>query len=114
MVLMMNTNANTKETTMAKFAIYQLPETSASIRDLYFLKPHEIEAISDEYELVGYTEAADLNGVFFNGNVDRKAVTVLGDMHSVSVGDIIHDLDTDCTHVVERYGFARIMMKECA
>ncbi len=109
MVLMANTNKGTK---MAKFAIYQLPETSASIRDLYFLKPHEVEAISDEYELVGYTEAADLNGVFFNGNVDRDSVTVLGDMHSVSVGDIIHDLDTDCTHVVERYGFARIMMKE--
>lgn len=98
---------------MNKYAIYQLPETSASIRDLYFLKPHEIEAISDEYELVGYTEAADLSGVFFNGNVDRDQVTVLGDMHSVSVGDIIHDLDVDCTHVVDRFGFVRIDMKEC-
>ena len=99
---------------MTKYAIYQLPETSSSIRDLYFLKPHEIEAISDEYELVGYTEAPDLNGVFFNGNVDRDSITVLGDMHSISVGDIIHDLDVDCTFVVENYGFARIMMKEVA
>jgi len=108
---MTTTNKGTK---MAKYAIYQLPETSTSIRDLYFLKPSEVEAISDEYELVGYTEAADLNGVFFNGNVDRDSVTVLGEMHSVSVGDIIHDLDVDATFVVERFGFARIMMKECA
>jgi hypothetical protein len=103
---------NKKGNEMTKYAIYQLPETHAMIRDMYFLKPAEIEAISDEYELVGTTEAADLNGVFFNGNVDRDSITVLGDMHSISVGDIIHDLDVDAMFVVERYGFARIMMKE--
>ena len=106
---------------MAKFAIYQLPETSASIRDLYFLKPSEIEAISDEYELVATVTAKSLEDVFQLGNFmgcdlddNESKIEIHGPMHSVSVGDIIHDLDTDCTHVVERYGFARIMMKEAA
>lgn len=101
------------------FAVYQLPETSASIRDLYFLKPAEIEAISDEYELVAIGQADSLSEVFSLGNGQPSGhrggwMRSEKPRRSVSVGDIIHDLDTDCTHVVERYGFARIMMKEVA
>jgi hypothetical protein len=35
-------------------------------------------------------------------------------MHSVSVGDIVHNLDTDETFVVARFGFEKITMKEVA
>ena len=105
---------------MMNFAVYQLPEDSSSIRDLYFLKPSEIEAISDEYELVAIGQADSLDEVFSLGNGQPSGHrggwmrSEKWPRRSVSVGDIIHDLDTDCTHVVERYGFARIVMKEVA
>ena len=97
---------------MARFALYQVPFENDLIRDIRFMKPSEIEAVSDQYEVVATVEAKDLDEVFFFGNMKREKFNVVGEMVSVSVGDIIHDLDTDCTHVVENYGFARIMMKE--
>jgi hypothetical protein len=108
---------NKKGNAMMNFALYQLPETSSSIRDLYFLKPSEIEAISDEYELVAIGQADSLSEVFSMGNGQPSGhrggcMKSLQPRRSVSVGDIIHDLDTDCVHVVARYGFDRIVMKE--
>jgi len=101
---------------MSAYAVYQLPEDNAMIRELSFLKPSEVEAISDEFELVARIDARSLDEVFRIGNFvseeDESLREVVGTMRSISVGDIIHDLDTDCVHVVERYGFARIMMKE--
>ena len=102
---------------MMNFALYQLPETSTKIRDLYFLSPSEIEEISDEYELVATGQADSLDEVFSMGNGQPSGhrggcMKSVQPRHSVSVGDIIHDLDTDCMHVVARYGFDRIVMKE--
>jgi hypothetical protein len=106
---------------MTKYTVYQLPETSSSIRDLYFLKPAEIEAISDEYELVATVTAKSLEDVFHLGNFmgcdlddNESKIEIHGPMHSVSVGDIIHNLDTDETFVVARFGFEKITMKEVA
>jgi len=101
---------------MTKFAVYQLPFENPKIRDLSFLKPTEVEAISDEFELVAQVDARSLDQVFRIGNFvskeDETLIQVLGDMHSISVGDIIHNLETDETHVVARYGFDKINMKE--
>lgn len=104
---------------MTRYAIYQLPSESKHMRDLFFMKPSQIEAISDEYEIVAVLKAKSLDEVFTIGNfigVDSESsesrFEFLTKMRSVSVGDIIHDMDVDCTFVVERFGFARIMMKE--
>ena len=103
-----------------RFAIYQLPFENENSRDLSFMKPQEVEAISDQFEFVAVIEAKDLNHVFAISNCcgeDPKLETLIErieEMHSISVGDIIHDLETDETWVVSNYGFDLINMKECA
>jgi hypothetical protein len=103
---------------MTQFAVYQLPFENPKIRDLSFLKPTEVEAISDEFELVARVDARSLDEVFRIGNFvckeDKTLIQVLGKMHSISVGDIIHNLTTDETFVVARFGFEKINMMEAA
>jgi len=99
-----------------KFAVYQVPEETPMnlIRDISFFTPKEVEAVSEYHELVGYCDAVDLEQVFFYGNMEHEKFTVVGPMRSVSVGDIIHNLETDETFVVARMGFEKISMKEAA
>ena len=103
-----------------RFAIYQLPFENENVRDLTFMEASEIEAISDQYEFVAMIDARDLNHVFAISNCcgeDPKLETLIErvlPMHSISVGDIIHDLESDETWVVSNYGFDLINMKECA
>lgn len=101
---------------MTRYAVYQLPFENPKIRDLSFMKPNEIEEISGDYELVATVDARSLDEVFRIGNfvseADSTLIEVLGEMHSISVGDIIHNLETDETHVVDRIGFVKINMKE--
>lgn len=110
---MMNEKGNT---VMNQYAVYQLPEGSKFIRDLYFMSAKEIAEISDEYEFVARIDARSLDEVFRIGNFvcleDETLRQVFGSMHSISVGDIIHNLDTDTAHVVAKYGFEEINMKE--
>jgi hypothetical protein len=105
---------NRKGIEMSKFALYQVPFENDLIRDIRFMNPLEVEAVSDQFELVGMVEAKDLGEVFSFGNMNREMFNVVGDMVSVSVGDIIHNLETDETHVVDRIGFVKINMKEVA
>ena len=93
------------------YAVYQVPFENDLIRDKSFMSPEQIEEVSDQYELVGTVEAVDLDQVFFYGNMQREKFTVVGEMVSVSVGDIIHNLTTDETFVVEMMGFKKIYMK---
>lgn len=101
---------------MSRYAVYQLPELHAKIRDLSFLSPAEVEEISGDYEVVATVDARSLDEVFRIGNFvserDMTLIEVVGDMHSISVGDIIHNLVTDETHVVDKIGFVKINMKE--
>jgi hypothetical protein len=103
---------------MTKFAVYQLPFENENTRELTFMSALEIEEISDQYQLVAHIDAVSYDGVFRISNCcgDDPALETLIDraepMHSVSVGDILHDLETDETVVVTNYGFARIYMKE--
>ena len=101
---------------MKEFAVYQLPESNPKIRDMYFMKANEIEAISDEYEFVAAVKANTLDEVFRIGNFvveeDRNSIDIIGEMHSISVGDIIQNVYTDETWVVAPYGFDPINMKE--
>jgi hypothetical protein len=78
------------------------------------MDPLEIEAVSDQYELVGTVEANNPEEVFHFGNIERQKFTVVGEMVSVSVGDIIEEIETGKTWVVDKIGFVLINMKEAA
>ena len=98
-----------------RFAVYQLSDENPKIRDMYFMSTEEIEAISDEYDLVGMIDANDLEQAFTVGNIWAEArINKVGDMRSVSVGDILEDLVTGKTYVVANIGFNEISMKEVA
>ena len=94
-----------------KYALYQVPFENDLIRDIRFMNPLEIEAVSDQFELVATVEADSLDQVFHYGNMQRSKFNVVGEMVSVSVGDIIHNLTTDETFVVDNIGFVKIYMK---
>jgi hypothetical protein len=109
---------NAKGQKMTGYAIYQLPEEHKNIRDLYFMEASEIEAISDSYELVCFVKARTLDEVFRIGNFivesDEQYRTPVKEMHSLSVGDIVHNLETNETWVCAGYGWDKIDMKEAA
>ena len=101
---------------MNQYAIYQLSDENPKIRDLYFMDSKEIESISDEYDFVAAIKAENLDQVFRIGNFvcpeDDEFRAVIGQMRSVSVGDIVECIETGETHVVAKYGFEKITMKE--
>ena len=102
-----------KEIQMKRFAVFQLPEESKFIRDLYFMSAKEIAEISDEYRMVALIDGKTLNDVFEIGNIGPEtSIERIEPMHSVSVGDIIQDVIDDKTYVVDKYGFVKIDMKE--
>jgi hypothetical protein len=63
---------------------------------------------AEYYSPVCEIEAEDLNGVFRIGNVGPEdRITRLGQMHSVSVGDIIVD-PQGVEYIVDRIGFKEL------
>jgi hypothetical protein len=99
---------------MKRFALFQLPEESKFIRDLYFMSAKEIAVISDEYRMVALIDGETLDDVFSIGNMGPESkIERVEPMHSVSVGDIIQDVIDNKTFVVAKYGFEEIDMKEC-
>ena len=102
---------------MAKrqFAVYQLSDDDSRIRDMYFMDKDEIASISADYDMVATIRAEDLEQAFTIGNIWKEdQISMVGDMRSISVGDIIHDLESDKQYVVARFGFEQIEMKEAA
>ena len=98
------------------YMIYQLPFDNENSRDLYFMEPNQIEEISDQFELVARVDARSMDEVFRIANFvcqeDESLIEIVGKMHSLSVGDIVHNLDTDETFVCANYGWNKINMKE--
>ena len=105
---------------MQRYAIYQLPFENANSRDVYFMSPEEIEAISDQYEFVGIIDGLSVDHVFETSNClefmpERESlIERVGEMSSLSVGDIVHNLTTDVTYLCLDCGWATINMKETA
>ncbi len=101
---------------MNKYIIFQLSDENPKIRDLSFMTPQEVEAISDEFELVARIDGRSYDEAFRIGNfvvpADDTLREVVGSMRSVSVGDIIYNIDADEYVVVCNYGFTTIEMKE--
>jgi hypothetical protein len=103
---------------MNRYAIFQLSDDSSSFRDLYFMNTKQIEKISDEYEFVARIDARNLNEVFRIGNFVVEEDETLRDvrvegMRSISVGDIVQNIDDDKCFVCLRNGWEEINMKEC-
>ena len=105
---------------VTRYAVYQLPFENENSRDLSFMEASEIEAISDQYELVAIIDGKSLDDVFHISNACGEVegletlIERIQPMSSISVGDIIHNLETDETWVVANYGFDLINMKEAA
>lgn len=98
-----------------RFAVYQLNSDDARMRDMYFMSAEQIEAISDDYELVATIDANEVEQAFTVGNIGAEArINRVAPMRSVSVGDILEDLVTGKTYVVASFGFDEINMKEAA
>jgi hypothetical protein len=108
---------NRKGNEMKSYLVYQLPFENEKSRDVSFMNEKEIEAISDEFELVARVDARTLDECFRIANFvcedDATLIEVVGKMHSLSVGDIVVDLETDQAYVCASFGWEKIDMKEC-
>ena len=97
---------------MNQYAIYQMSFENPKIRDVYFMSAEEIQEISDQYEFVAAIKANNLDDVFRIGNFvyedDAQYRAVVGQMRSISVGDIIQNIETNETVVVAMMGFEKI------
>ena len=102
---------------MTNYLIYQLPFEHKNKRDMSFFDAKQIEEISDEYELVAQVTARSLDECFRIGNFvceeDQTLIKVVGKMHSLSVGDIVVDLNANTEYVCASFGWEEIEMKEC-
>ena len=99
--------------TKRQFAVYQLSDADSRIRDMYFMGKDEIAEISADYDMVATIAAEDLEQAFTIGNIWKEdQISMVGDMRSISVGDILHDLESDRQYVVARFGFDEIEMRE--
>jgi hypothetical protein len=109
---------NERENRMNTYLVYQLPSENPKMRDLFFMEPEQIEAISDEFEVVAEVNGSGLDEVFRLGNFmgDDAEITenvkMVAPMRSVSVGDIIVSNYTGYAYVVTADDFVAIEMKE--
>jgi hypothetical protein len=100
---------------MTQYLIFQLDYENPKSRDLTFMSSQEIADISDEYDLVGVIHAESLDDVFYKTNIGgrelEKNIYRVGEMASVSVGDIVVSLANDQAYVCAAYGWDEIEMK---
>ncbi len=103
---------------MTQYLIFQLDFENPKHRDLTFMSSQEIADISDEYDLVAVLSASKLDDVFYMTNIGgtelEKNIERVGEMSSVSVGDIVVDLTTEQAYVCALYGWDEIEMKVAA
>jgi hypothetical protein len=103
---------------VSRYAIYQLDFDHPKNRDLTFMEASEIEEISNEYDFVGIIDGKSLDDVFRISNTCgmfpelESLIERVMPMHSLSVGDIVHNLTTDETYVCASFGWTKIKMKE--
>jgi hypothetical protein len=86
-------------------------------RDVKFMGGSEkyTPDMAEHYFIVGLCDAADLDEVFHIGNVDHDRLQLVAErMHSISVGDIIHDNDTGDCFMVDPEGFSKVWFEELA
>lgn len=101
---------------MSKYTVHQLPFEHSLKRDMGFLETFQYEELSDEYVLVGVITADTLDEAFRIGNFvcsdDQDFIEICGEMHSISTGDILCDLETEQCYVCMAHGWDKIEMKE--
>lgn len=101
---------------MKSYLVFQLPFEHSLKRDLPLMEAFQIEELSDEYVVVARITARTADEAFRIGNFvceeDKDLIEIVGEMHSISVGDILVDLERDQAMVVADFGFTEITMKE--
>ena len=77
--------------------------------DVQFFGSEKFEkAMFAYYAPVGKLQADDLDDVYFIGNMRHSEIEILGRMHSVSVGDIIENVENQEFFMVESEGFSKM------
>ena len=78
-------------------------------RDVKFFGSEKFTAdMMPLFKLVATVEANNLDDVFHIGNVCRDKMNVFHQMHSISIGDIIVDQDTNKSYMVDPEGFTEV------
>ena len=124
---------------MAKFAVYQFHISREAVdkinalgwdgdygefaeevriqRDVKFSGSEKyVPSMSEYFEIAATLEAKDLDDVFKIGNVGPTELVVrhIDRMHSVSIGDIIENVETGECFMVDPEGFTEIEFLEVA
>lgn len=101
---------------VTRFAVLQIDNDDILRNtDIMFRPTKElVESLSMEYSIVAIIDGTSLDNVFMIGNVGEyeSLIERLQDMRSISVGDVIHNLETDEMFCVDRIGFFPVELKE--
>ena len=110
-----------EEITMKTFTVYQLQ--GPNYRDARFNLGFGDNPVAlaeklfnqRSYQLVADIKAVDLNHVFQIGNIGpEENITRIGQMCSLSVGDVIQCQETGDCFLIANFGFQKLFEKEAA
>lgn len=93
---------------MKPFAVYQVSSDHELISDLMFRPTQDmVERLQEEYELVARIDANSLEHVYLvsNSGMFETLIERVAPMRSVSIGDVIYDIEADKYFCVDRCGF---------
>ena len=101
---------------MTQYTVLQIQDNDILRNtDIMFRPTKElVESLSMEYSTVALVDATSLENVFLVGNSDQLETRIqrFQEMRSISVGDVIHNLETDEMFYVDRVGFKPCELKE--
>lgn len=104
-------NLNGREAAIEKF-----PEYEAYMSVMMKGSSGFSEEYSEYYTPVARIDARSMDEAFRIGNFvceeDRTLIQVFGTMSSISVGDILHNVETDETFMVDSVGFSPVKFVE--
>jgi len=101
---------------MTQYTVLQIQDNDILRNtDIMFRPTKElVESLSMEYATVALIDATSLENVFLVGNSEEleSRIQRFQEMRSISVGDVIHNLETDEMFYVDRVGFKPCELKE--
>ena len=101
---------------MTRYCVLQIQEDDVLRNTEIMFRPTRelVESLSMEYATVAAIDARSLDEVYLIGNCGMYETKIerFQEMRSISVGDVIHNLETDEMFYVDRVGFMPCELKE--
>ena len=104
---------------MTRYCVLQIQEDDVLRNTEIMFRPTRelVESLSMEYATVAAIDARSLDEVYLIGNCGmhdmyETLIERFQEMRSISVGDVIHNLETDEMFYVDRVGFMPCELKE--